>query len=43
MDNARKLADKIIADHKVKKLDKRVKEKIGEIIRSFEGAFKSER
>lgn len=39
MDNARKLAYKIITDHRVKQLDKNVKVKIRKIIQTFEDAL----
>ena len=39
MDNAKKTADKILAEHKVEPLEKSVKEKIAEIIKDFEGTF----
>ncbi|MHA2061443.1 MAG: trimethylamine methyltransferase family protein [Candidatus Sifarchaeia archaeon] len=39
MDNAGKLADKIIAEHKVKQLNKSVRENIRKIIQTFEDAL----
>jgi trimethylamine--corrinoid protein Co-methyltransferase len=39
MDNAKKMADKIIAEHKVEPIEKSVKDKVAKIIKDFENAF----
>jgi trimethylamine--corrinoid protein Co-methyltransferase len=39
MDNAKKLAYKIISEHRVKPLEKNTKERIANLIKAFEGTF----
>jgi len=40
MDNARKLAEKIINEHKVKQLDKDIKDRIAQVIKDYECSIK---